>query len=554
MEQANKVQPNNFENERLAISDRRRNDGDLVGALTVLLNIEEEGTKNINVLSKIAALYFDMELFVLSSEYWFKYMSQSNSPRVRLRAYSGLSACFCMLGDTRLMAYYSEKQLALGPSGEQEYDSVLLDYYDYVYDAVGDGYYVSYPEKYISPKRLMFEADALIEARKDMEAAERLSFIQKDSEYYCEARSKMAQCYLVSGKDEEAEKILADLVAEFPDNNFANLSYGLFLLDDEKTEDAEKYLIRAIKGDFYDEEDYFRLAVALCRVEKDSEALFVLEKALEINEYCLHVLFLTALISHNLGDDEKASALFKKVYSLTRGAVSRYYYGLTEKGDYKEKLEYTFNLPKNEAAKRFAKITLIIANGKKAIASYGESEVMELLDWCLPYVTKLQFEFVEVLLTQGTLKLKNHVIGKLISPTVSNEIKIFIIETLIMRDSSKRISVAFDNVFIKIPLLKGDFEKTRNDFFKRAYAFSFARLCPFGTDTHALRDTAYKMYYKFKDSGYLKKISDVNALGCAMAIESGFKMKDKLMYEAFFQTKKSSVDAILNAYHEEDGE
>ena len=106
--EAAKAQKNSFENERMIVSARKRKEGDLLGALVILLNLEEEGTKNIDVLAEIARIYFDMDLFVLSSEYWFKYLAQSNSVKVRLQAYSGLSACFCMLGDTRMMAYYSE--------------------------------------------------------------------------------------------------------------------------------------------------------------------------------------------------------------------------------------------------------------------------------------------------------------------------------------------------------------------------------------------------------------------------------------------------------------
>ena len=547
MEQTVRLQPNNFESERIAISEKRRNEGDYLGALTVLLNLEEEGTKNIEVLSSIAAIYFDMEQFVLSSEYWFRYLSQSNSIKVRSRAYSGLSACFCMLGDTRMMAYYSEKSLALGRAGDPQYENVILDYYDYVYDSLGNGYYVSYPEKYIPAKRLMFESDALIDAAKDEEAAARLALVQKDSEYYCEARSKMAQCYLVTGKEKEAEEVLKELVAEFPEDVFANLSYGLYLLDGGKDEESKEYLLKATEGEFFDEEDYFRLAVALCRIEREKEAQNVLERALSINEFCLHVLYLYAIVTHNLGDDETSAASFKKIYSMTRTAVSLYYYKLIS-GGHKEKLEYTFNLPKSEASKRFAKITLIIANGKRAMQSYGEQEVIDLLEWCLPYETKLQFEFVSVLLSQGSLKVRNRVIAQLLSPNVSNEMKMFIIETLILNDCAKRsVCAAFDNVFLKITLVKGDFEKTRNDFFKRAFAFCFSRLAPFGTDGYKLRETAYEIFYKLKDNGYLKKISDVNALSCAMAIKSGFKMRDELMYEAFFHTKKDLVEAVLSA-------
>ena len=47
-------------------------------------------------------------------------------------------------------------------------------------------------------------------------------------------------------------------------------------------------------------------------------------------------------------------------------------------------------------------------------------------------------------------------------------------------------------------------------------------------------------------------MNDVNALACAMAIENGFKIKDDLMFEAFFHTKRSSVEAVLKAIREED--
>ena len=553
MERELRNNPNGFEQERLKLAKKRRESGDHIGALTVYLNLEEDFPKNPEILAEIAATYFDMELFTQSAEYWFRYAASSNSSRVRLRAYSGLSACFCMLGDNRLMGYYAELEYAMNPKEEQEYDKVLTDYYDFVLDSMGNGYYVSYPEKYIPPKRLMFEADNLIDARQDLAAVDRLKNITNDSEYYGESRAKMVQCLLDSGKEKEARELAENTVKEIPEDPFANLTYGLMLIDEENYDEAAKYLVNATIGEFFDEEDYFRLAAALCKIGKEREAFAPLENALDINPYCLHAMFLSGLLKYNFGEKDEARKLFKDVYSITRDTISLFYLKLIEEGDHDVKLDYSFNVTKEETAKRLSRIALVIGGGKAAVKASDEDSLIELFDWSCAFATKLQTEFAVFLIENAGRKVRTHVIKKLTSLTLMNDTKIAVIEALVNAEYTHSVSATFDGVFVKFQILKGDFAKTKALLFKKAFAFAFSRVCPFNYDVYELRNAAYSVQNKLMDNGLIRKVTDSRVLACAIVIKSGFKIRDKLMYEAFFMTDKKSVDKILEMI-EEDGE
>lgn len=533
----------------MTVAENRKKSGDLVGALSVYLNLEEEGSKNGEIFARIAALYFDMEIYERSMEYWFRYLATSDSAKVKTRAFSALAACACMMGDSRTMAMYAELEFALNPTEEQEYDKVLLDYYDYVYENMGGGYYVSYPEKYIPAKRLMFEADSLIADGEDLAAIERLEKVQKDSEYYTEARMRIARSLLALGRAEEAEEMLEELIEEFPDDPFANMAYGFIRLDKHDEERAIKHLKNAAIGELFDEEDYLKIAFALCRLGCDKDAFLPVERSLEINEYYLNGIYLYGLINYNNGEYETAKEYFKRFYSLTRNTVARYLIGLCDTRD-PETLDYTFSSPTDKSLEQAKKITVLVATGKKSLAGMTDEEIEELIDWSLNFNENLQQMFLDFLLENASVRIKNYIIKKLIGMEMAGEIKLLVIEKLVMLDYNKKISFSIESNFIKVHLVPADFDEGKNKVFKRAFAFASARVSPFAFDLRKLRDNAYRIFDRLVDNGNLKKVSDVNALGCLIAINCGFQIKNKQLYDLFFKTTEGAVSEILDLLNE----
>ena len=544
MEKKVKQQTTNLESEKLRVAQARREDGDLVGALNVLRNLEDS-TKNIEIYAEIAALYFDMELYEMSMEFWFRYLALSDAVRVKARAYNAIAACLCMMGDVRAMSYYIELGASLGVKGEQEYDKVIMDYYDYYCDCMGPAYYVSYPNVKVSGKKRMFEADALLDEQKIEEAIEKLSDIPKTDEYYCEARSKMAKCFYLLGRKEQAQTILEELIADFPEDAFANMSYGFMLLDGDVTDGARYYLKKAANGVLFDEEDYFRVAFALLKCGSEEDAYIALEKSFEINEYYLNAILLTGELLYNRQDYDGAEKYFKKFYHLTRNVVAVYFLRLAE-NKVGGTIKYSFNPPKEITDAIAEEIIAVADNGKTALKKLSDEETETLIEWSNMFNRELCNEFITSIVLNGSAKIRNYLIKKLLSSDMQGDCKLKLIEELVMRDYNKKIAFTVETNLVKVQLLSADFEKTKGELFKRAFAFSFARTCAFEKDMTKLRDAAYALYYDCKDRGVLKKLSDHKALGCVMAIKSGFTIKDRKIYELFFDTTKKAVQDILD--------
>lgn len=539
-----KDRTNSLENQRIAVAERRRSEGDLVGALTMLRNLEDDGCKNTEVIAQIGAVYFDMELYEQSLEYWFKYLASSDTAKVKMRAYSAISACFCMIGDFRSMAFYAELEFALDPKTPQEYDRVLTDYYDYVYDVMGGGYYVSYPETKIPARRLMYEADGFMDEKKYDEAADKFSLVQKSSEYYGEARFKMAKCLYLEEKYDEYGKVLTELIADCPEDAFANMAYGFYMLDAGQYDEGAYYLKKASEGELFDEEDYFRIARDLCEIGRENDAFLPLERALEINCYYLQALYYYGLLTFNTGDYETAARYFKTVYQLSDVPVAKLYYEYAEK-KIPTVLEYSFDPSDEVMNAKLADIIYVAENGKKAVPSLGESELSDLFEWALFLEDNVVNEFIGALLQFGSTKIRNNILKKMFSVKLTTECKLNIIEQMILSDVNKKISFVAENLLVRVNLVVGDFEGGKKSVIKRAYAFAAARTCIFESDLTKLRDVAYDIHEKLKDNGMLKKANDHKALACIIAVKSGLDAKDKSIYRLFFDTSEKKVEKML---------
>ena len=555
MEKRKKAETIEFEFRKLDVAAARREKGDLIGALNVLRNIEDDPV-NIEVYARIAALYFDMELYELSLEYWFKYLASSDAVKVKAKAYGAIAACMCMIGDIKAMGYYVELASSLGVKGDPEYDKVIMDYYDYYCDCLGPAYYVSYPVEKIPGKKLMFEADSLLDDHKIEDAIEKLSAISKTDEYYCEARGKMAKCYYMLDRKDEARSLVEDLIADFPDDAFSCMAYGFMLMDHDETFGSDKggaryYLKKASQGTLFDEEDYFKIAFALCSLGSDEDAFLPLEKAFDINEYYLNAILLYGELLYNRGDYVGAERYFRKFYHLTRNVVGTYFLHLAE-NKIGGKINYSFNPPKEITDSIAEDLISITDGGKGALKNYPDESVESLIDWSFMFNRELCNDFITAIVGFGSTKARNYLIGKLLTNDMPGDAKLKLIEELAVRDYNKKLSFTVETSFVQFQVLPADFEEPKGELFKKAYAFALARTCAFEKDLTKLRDAAYNLYYECRDRGVLKKLNDKCALGCVIAIKSGFKIKDRKIYELFFDTTKKEVKSILDLLKKEE--
>ena len=529
------------------VAKGKKDDGDLVGSLTILRNIEESGTRNLEVYAMMGEIYFEMELYPLALEYWFKYLAGSNRTDVRLRAYNALGATFCMLGDNYLMGYYYDLEFSLNPAEEQPYDYVLYDYLDYNKQEFPE-FYVTYPLDKMTSKALYVSALDLLEKGNVSEAIERLSLIKPQDEEYDDAVFRLGSIYRDQGKSEEEMKaFLFQKYEQAIDKGRIALLLCEFVRTDDKKE-LLSYLDVALDSEPTDPQDCFYMARLYARVGEYDGAVQALNLALDINYYDVRSIYLYAVISYNVGKYDIAAEYFKEGYDISRDQINLFYYELCR--DEKARAQYPelsidYALPESESIERITEIVYLITGGKNKIRRCDADKLIKLAEFGLSFASHLVEDMVKEFIVYGPAKVKKYFISKLLSESVRNTTKMHIVEGLCLSGYDKKVDVVFDNVFLKVKLYKSDFDDEPDAVFNAAYALAVSRMFPFLKDLSEIRRAAYDVYVRLFKHKRHKKIKDANALAAVFALKVSAKNLDYDHLEKLFKTKRDDVAAIM---------
>ncbi len=536
---------------KFALAIKRRASGDLVGALNILYGLIDSGYKSNAPYSLIAKIYYDMELYNFSAEFWFKFLSRTNFAKHKLEAYSALSACFCELGDAKAMSYYADKKFSLNAHEEQEYDHVILDYFDYVYDCVGEKYHIVYPDSAIKPQRLIFEGDALAEVHAFNESNELLQKIPIDKEEYLEAQLKIVSNLVSQDRLEEAKDQLETLYKYKGDNAIVVIHLAMFYFHFRDKFIVDNEVIGALLDECMQKnvetsEGAFQVALMLAEFNRLDDSLTLIEKSLSINEYEINAVFLKGLIYLNQKKFEQAVELFTWLYQIVRNPVVERYLTISrEKIENSEPYSYDFRLPKADEDLWLVNLGTIITKGKKALKLFTKEEIKKYCGWGLCYHEELEGVIIGALFSFSTAYFRNYLLELLTSTLLSSKGKLLIIETLVLNGYNKSASVCFENTFIKLKFVKAEFEGEKGKLFLSSYAKAFAITSAFNSNAVEIRDSALKIYERLKSKDNLFIAEDECSLSCAIAINAGFKIRDKKLYEILFDTTKDKVDLIL---------
>ena len=529
-----------------SLAEKKRDEGDLIGSLTILRNIEEAGTKNLEVFAMMGEIFFDMEIYSLSQEYWFRYLAGSNRVDVKLRAYSALGATFCMTMDNYLMGYYYDLEFALNPDAEQDYDHVLFDYLDFNKDEYPD-FYVAYSAEGLSGKNLFVSAADAYEHGQINEAISRFSAVSPDCEEFDEAVYRAVCCMKDTGISDE--EILAFLHEKYDEAKGKGkiAMYICEMLDKNDKQSILGYLDVALDSDLEDPSDNYLIARYFAEFGEHDKAMAALDKSLDINPYELRSIYLYGVILYNQGLYEKSRAYFKSGYDISRDQVNLFYYELTfDKGLMKKypELPFSYRLPENQAADRITSIAVLIAGSKTKLKKQDPDRLIALADYALVFSNNLSSDMIKAFMVYGPNKVKKYFIYKLMSQGVRNYDKMAIIEALALTGFDKKIDVVFENIYLKIRLYKATFDSDPGDVFLNAYALAVSRMFAFCKDISSLRDTAYRIYFDLERAGKLKKVKNYHALAALIAKESGVRNINEETFEKYFGATEEDIGNI----------
>jgi|GEM_PF-3250006 len=527
------------------LAEHKREEGDLLGSLIILRNIEESGTKELDVYAFMAEIFFDMEIYSLSEDYWFKYLAGSTRTDIRMKAYSGLGACFCMTMNNYVMGYYYDLEFSLDPQFEQQYDHVLFDYLEFNKEEYPD-YYVYYSKDGLSSKNLYVSAVDLLEKGKISEAISRLSDVKPQSEYFGDAVTRAAYC--MKDNNFDADDILSFLyekLAVAVDKGKIALCICEMLPDGDDRRKA--CLCIALESDFEEPGDWFYVGYEYAKLKCYNECEKALKKALAINKYDVKSIYLYGVILYNQGLYERSAQYFKTGYDINRDQVNLF--DLRLSGDEAARkiipeLPLYFGLPEREATDRFKRIAELITGSKSNIKKADSEELIALAEFGLSFINNIAADMIKYFMLCGSAKVKKFFIRKLISQNVENYDKMRIVEVLCLSGYDKKVDVVFDNIFLQVRLFRASFPSDDNFVFFEAYSFAVSRLFPFVKDTSVIRDTAYDIYYELERKRKLKKVKNYRALAAVITIESSVKKMEGEVLQKYFGAKEKDISDI----------
>ena len=353
----------------LESAERRFQEGDYFGALTMLNKRAEKFEPSADAWALYADVYEAMELYPQAVDAWFRFLDTCNEADFG-EGYEGLAVAFMNMGDEVQSAIYYRRAMQKDDMPEDIFETELKDIRGPQMKVVHseDGFYAG---------EQLSEGLALLKAGELDEAKERFEHVPEGSAEYPTAIGLAATCTLMMGDEEGAEKLCTQALSRFPDNVQALTAYCAVLGAQKRTEEAEAAARHLAELPVDSTEDLYRIATALCETKLDGpayEKLCILKKRIPNDET---MLFFHAVAAYRLEKlDEAIDSLERLTTICPRKSVAQYYLERMRELRSGEgeafKMGYYYRLPREEykTVARFL-LTLVDAT-EEDVSALGE--------------------------------------------------------------------------------------------------------------------------------------------------------------------------------------
>ena len=327
-----------FDDDFLLDSARKRFDeGDLMGALTILNKRELRNGASPDGYALYADVYEEMELWPLAADAWFRFLDTCAREEF-YDGYEGLAIAVMNMGNRAQSDFYF--RLAVSESDLPDFDD--------------------FPAAPASPKRLrlVHDADAAKSAATLMSsgiallndgniagAREVFREISTSDEKYATSMGLVALCSLMLGDEEEAERLSKEAAERFPENVQVLVSYCAVLGakgDKETARKVAKHL--ATLENVQIDDDLYRIATALCETGLHEEAYEKLELLRKRLPYDENILWFCAVAAYHVQKTEVAIDCLETLTTIfpRKEVALRYLYKLRRLRDEGEPLSMNY--------------------------------------------------------------------------------------------------------------------------------------------------------------------------------------------------------------------
>ncbi len=509
----------------LKISSDREKEGDIIGAVSILLNDKPYPLSQIEVYYKLGQLYLESKNYNLAIYNFLKY-SQFASKKGRCKAYNAIGYAFLLDDNKYLANNFFNEQLEISYKQACDYSEQMYDFF-----TEEDASLKRFRAIKKSEEELSYQtASLLMTQEKYGEAIEELNKIKTGS-FLGKSLYFKGMCYFLM---DDTVKGLANMREYF--NHFTpsvpEYLDLINLLSVNKMTERDYYIEELLKVKPKTAREYFYIAEMLFTyTEKYEKILEYLAEFKKEFPYSESAFCLKGLVYKFMGDKEKALSEIKKAYLLTHGAKYKYLmHNLGEK-DY-------YNYPQSIKKDYQTKLLEMFEKPQKLTVE----DAHELVDYAIEFCYDTFWMMLITLLGDCKKKFTQFYLKELlIVPKAPIPSKIFAIEQLCLKGVEGKLGIFEAEGFNTIELFS--LSAFKNQEFKKAYAKAFSRVAVFAKIEFYNRAKELEEKLSLKGMENIKYNDLVGLIICY-----GFKNSIKAPFYKSLSSSKQTINKLIKEY------
>ena len=497
------------------LAEKKFEEKDYIAALRILRKSAEENGAGSDELALFADIYDEMEIFDESANYWFYFLEQCSDEEA-IDACEGLAACYYNLGNDLQAAYY--------------YNLMIQNKFYTPEDGLGLSEMFSSAPPVRKPFKIVYPpeeadysetVDAGLKALKSgdyAKAEEAFLSVHPKADYYMSAQNFLAVCYLMQGKNEQAEKVCRALLEKEPDDVQVLSTYAAVLTETDRREESRAVAERLAAFDTQSADELYKIATVCCENHLYEEALEKFRILSGTVRYDRTLLFFKGVAALRCGKLQESLSAFGTILDVWPDAeVARYYYdAVREFSEGKTSLPdlgFFYRLPKAEREGRVRLLKALLSLPVAELHAYcTQTDLQPLLRWCfdeedgqLPDLQMLALAVAE------RADMRSFLADVLLKSTVNDVIKVEAVYRICCRNRAFECGVVLANDYHKIGFDRLQTGRKKHKIFVQAYAQCIARFSLFGDGAgEEYRQAAQALYAAAESAGALDGLKAEN--------------------------------------------
>ncbi len=530
----------------LNVASSKLDEHDPCGALKILNTLREREGDNSETFVLYADAYDDMQLYERSINHFFLAIDCGDEAD-STELYEGLAMAYMNIGKTDFSAYYYDRLLR-ETDGVTEVDrKALVDSFLQLEDN---------PLKIVYPPALadcthIVEAGAELMRQNHMdEAISCLEEVPEGNADYVTARGYIVMAHLICDRYDVCEAECNRLLQTYPDDVGLLITKAALMGELGRREESVAIARRLLKIDVTFTADLFKIATVCCENEMHEEAYRIFCKIEEDMQYEFSYLYFKAVAANNSGKVEEAIDILDTICTIYPSAMcARYYLGILRNGlrtDTPVTMSYIYAMP-TEMRENYLSMLIAYDAIPKSKCKASDADLLEVkqsVAWCLDDMDGNLDAKPLSLAAKCAIKagLEDTVRQMLLNAFYGDELKIFMMRELALRNQNDTFGLAFNHTYHRVNLYALSIGVKKRKIFIGAYAELVARLGMLGESyCRKIMEVCEYVYTFLQEKQALDLCTDADVLAAALFTKARF---------SFARGKKIDVCDLFSANRE----